>query len=201
MHAPASLDRMPSGELSDAPQRYRLTVDDFLMLNETGAFSAWRKSELLDGEIFHVNAQFNWHSHVQTKLTVALANALAAMNSHLHVQVEVAIDMRPDSMLEPDLIVTDAPFVDGPVPLTAVALVAEISVSTLEFDLTRRPSAYARHGVPEYWVVDVRGRRLLRHLQPGPDGYASIDETPFGQAFVSGTIASLSVTIDIPPLD
>lgn len=45
-------------------------------------------------------------------------------------------------------------------------LVVEISYSTLSRDTHEKPQAYQAVGVPEYWVIDVPGRRVLRHLLP-----------------------------------
>jgi hypothetical protein len=38
--------------VSNVPEKLRLRVDDFLLLNDAGAFAAHRKTELLDGDIF-----------------------------------------------------------------------------------------------------------------------------------------------------
>jgi Uma2 family endonuclease len=41
-----------------------------------------------------------------------------------------------------------------------VLLVVEISDTTLRFDQTTKLALYARHGIEEYWVVDVAGERI-----------------------------------------
>jgi Uma2 family endonuclease len=40
-------------------------------------------------------------------------------------------------------------------------LAAEISDTTLASDLDEKKQLYAALGIPEYWVVDVRGLRVL----------------------------------------
>jgi Putative restriction endonuclease len=40
-------------------------------------------------------------------------------------------------------------------------LVAEVSDTTLASDLDKKKQLYAALGIPEYWVVDVRGLRVL----------------------------------------
>jgi Uma2 family endonuclease len=40
-------------------------------------------------------------------------------------------------------------------------LVIEVSDSTLRYDRDDKVPLYARHGVPEVWIVDVQGERLL----------------------------------------
>lgn len=34
--------------------------------------------------------------------------------------------------------------------------------------------------IPEYWLVDARGKRLTRYRDPGAGGYLRVDEPDFG---------------------
>ena len=42
----------------------------------------------------------------------------------------------------------------------------EVSDTTFDRDTGEKLQAYRAADVPEYWVVDVQGRRVLRHLLP-----------------------------------
>jgi Uma2 family endonuclease len=53
-------------------------------------------------------------------------------------------------------------------------LIVEIADSTLGFDLKVKGALYARAGVPEYWVLDVAGRRLLVHRNPQSGRYTDV---------------------------
>jgi Uma2 family endonuclease len=44
---------------------------------------------------------------------------------------------------------------------TDTLLVIEVSDTTLKYDRDIKVPLYARHGVPEVWVVDVNGNALL----------------------------------------
>jgi len=48
-----------------------------------------------------------------------------------------------------------------------VLLMIEVSESSLRFDLDKKAPLYAKHAIPELWVVDVQGRRvhLFRSLE------------------------------------
>jgi Uma2 family endonuclease len=41
---------------------------------------------------------------------------------------------------------------------------------------TEQPNAalYARTGIPEYWALDLNGRRLIVHREPGGSVYKSV---------------------------
>jgi Uma2 family endonuclease len=53
-------------------------------------------------------------------------------------------------------------------------LAVEISDSTLAGDTGIKARNYARYGIPEYWVVNIRDRTVIVHRQPVPGGYGSI---------------------------
>jgi Uma2 family endonuclease len=72
------------------------------------------------------------------------------------------------------------------------ALVGEISDTTLAQDLDRKKHLYAALGIPEYWVIDVRGRRVLAFLLQ--DG--SYEECETSEAFSGLAITLLEQTLE-----
>ena len=75
-----------------SPLPLRLRVDDFLLLDDSGAFRDYRKTELIDGEIYFKNAQHRPHMMAKGELAFRLRLALEAMNSHLAVGIEGSYD-------------------------------------------------------------------------------------------------------------
>ncbi|MCY7284655.1 MAG: Uma2 family endonuclease [Cyanobacteria bacterium CAN_BIN43] len=83
-------------------------------------------------------------------------------------------------------------------------LVGEISDTSLASDLDEQKHLYAALGVPEYWVVDVRGRQIFAFLldengqyQSGTHslalkGLARSKADPFGIALVEQTLQKLN---------
>jgi len=55
-------------------------------------------------------------------------------------------------------------------------LVVEVSDATLWRDRNTKVRIYGSTGVPEYWVLDVNGRRLFVYRQPMSTGYADTQE-------------------------
>jgi Uma2 family endonuclease len=47
----------------------------------------------------------------------------------------------------------------------------EVSDSTLRKDRVSKARLYARAGIPEYWVIDVKNRRLLVFREPSGGAY------------------------------
>jgi len=176
------------------PEKARLRVEDFLLLNDNGAFADYAKTELIDGEIYYMNAQHSRHARIKTQLAVALANRLREIGSDFQPIVEASTQLGEHSLPEPDIVVTSY---KGPsvVPLDTVAMVIEVSDTTLQIDLGRKADLYAEAGVPEYWVVDVTENRILMHANPRSDrsGYDGQLDVPFGQPLHAATIEGLSV--------
>jgi Uma2 family endonuclease len=46
-----------------------------------------------------------------------------------------------------------------------------VADSSLRYDLQTTAPAYARLGLPEYWVIDARSLVTFIHRKPGPGGY------------------------------
>lgn len=59
-----------------------------------------------------------------------------------------------------------------PDPAVDVVLAIEVSDSSLAFDRKRKAVPYAHHGVPDYWIVNLRERTLEVRRGPGEEGYA-----------------------------
>jgi Uma2 family endonuclease len=171
---------------------YRFTVEQFLALCEQGMFDNYAKSELIEGEIVVVNAQHSRHARVKTRLAIRLGNVLNALTSPYEPQVEASILLSDVSVPEPDIVLTSYRGA-GLVPVATVALVVEVSDTTLSTDIGRKAELYAQAGVPEYWVIDLNESRALLHLTPEGDDYAEQLDVPFGQPLHAGTLDGVTV--------
>ncbi len=54
-----------------------------------------------------------------------------------------------------------------------VALLVEVAESTLDRDRGEKRNAYAKGGVPVYWIVNLVDRQIEVYTQPSPSGYGS----------------------------
>ena len=76
-----------------------------------------------------------------------------------------------------------------------VLLVVEVADSSLAFDRATKLGLYARHGVPEVWLVDVRARELTRHRNPGQGIYGSVDRVDIDAPLGIGRLAAVAVEL------
>jgi Uma2 family endonuclease len=65
----------------------------------------------------------------------------------------------------------------------------------LRYDLQVKAPLYARHGVPEYWVIDLKGRQVRFFRSPDSGQYADVSST--GTPGVVAPVALPEVKIDL----
>ena len=177
---------------SDQPARYAITVRDFLMLDEAGAFDGIGRVELIEGEILTMSPLYRPHARTTPLLSAAFVDALARLDNGMEVLGEPSAELEGDSLPQADIVVAD--FAEEEiVSKGTVRLLVEVSVSSLSYDLGRKKRLYARTGVPEYWVVDVDGRTIIRFHAPAGEAYTERAEFAFGAPVPSATIAGLTV--------
>lgn len=174
------------------PQRAKLRAGDYRLLVESGALDRYARTELIDGEIWAMNAAYSAHAKLQSAISFALITALRSAELALTLFTAVSIDLSDDAMPEPDLVVADD-HDDGPLPIGKVKLIVEISDSTLDNDLGRKARLYAAAGVPEYWVVDVEAKVIHQMWGPEGEAYAQRGEVAFGDRIAAVTVAGLVV--------
>jgi Uma2 family endonuclease len=149
----------------------KLTVSDFLRMAEVGLFAPAERVELLDGEIYAMSPPSSRHIAWVNRVMKALERS---SGDYVIVQVQSPVRLSEDSAPEPDVAVL-APrddFYESGLPGAAdIYLVVEVSVATLHHDRTVKLSAYARAGVPEYWIVNVDEAQLEVYREPRGDHY------------------------------
>jgi len=181
----------------NAPVKLKtFTSAEFERIARAGGFGRARV-ELRGGLIVEASPQYVPHADVKMDLTFALAVALKAAGLAWKVTSEVSVAFFDGFEPMPDIVVWDpaeAPAdLDGPIPDAAVKLVIEVSDTSLADDLGDKLAEYARAGLAEYWVADIKGKLLLRHDGPKADVYARREPLRFGEPAASLTLPALQV--------
>ncbi|MGF1550544.1 MAG: Uma2 family endonuclease [Sphingomonadaceae bacterium] len=175
------------------PRPAKLTVDDFLLLDRAGAFGKYQKTELIDGQVIVVNAEYAEHFTVKNRLYRRIADACDGLGRGVQAWSEGSIEIPPHNVPQPDIFITDEEPSRGLVKLETVLLVVEVAASSLEQDLGPKLKAYATAGVAEYWVVDVKGGAIHQLWAPAGETYAEKREVKLGQRIEAATVDGLKV--------
>lgn len=158
-----------------AVRRKRWTRAECAALEATGV---WDSShlELIEGELIDKMGKNHPHSFV----TSCLMHWLVGIFERVYVEatINVAPQDTPTSEPQPDVVVMKKGHggfrPQQPKP-EELALVVEVSDTTLDFDLRVKGPLYARAGIEEYWVVDLKARRIVVHRTPAGGEYQSIE--------------------------
>jgi Uma2 family endonuclease len=171
------LPRMPEPAL---PRRKVWTRDEVLALEGTGILDH-QHLELVQGDLIDKRPKTRPHSIGLKVLYQWLMQIFGAAFVEQEVPIDVGPNDNPTNEPEPDIIVLKREFSSftsanpGPEDLRlAIEIAVEIAYSTIDFDLTTKAALYARAEIPEYWVLDVIGRRLLVHRDPRDGKYGSV---------------------------
>ena len=184
---------MTAFEKWDEPRPVALTVDDFLRLADSGAFDSYAKTELIEGVIVAMNAQYGSHAHAKTQLLRRLADAVEAVMPGYQTWSEVSVAIPPSSTPEPDIVVTNWTPARKAVPIETIVLIVEVADTTQRYDLGTKANLYAAAGVGEYWVLDLEEGTIHQLWGGGPQGYTQRRNVRLGERVEATTLPGVVV--------
>jgi Uma2 family endonuclease len=152
--------------------RHRFSVAEYYRMGEVGILGEDDRVELVDGQIVEMPPIGPGHA---TSVT-AVANRLAALvGDRALVRTQQPVRLGDLSEPLPDVALVRPPndrYADAhPVP-DDVLLLIEVAETTAPYDHQVKIPLYARAGVPECWLVDLRRNVVEVHRSPGRDRYA-----------------------------
>jgi Uma2 family endonuclease len=121
---------------------------------EVGLLAPDARVELIEGEIIDMAPIEMEHGWVVDRLNHLLVTTVGAKGV---VRVQGAVRLSQWSQPQPDVVIL-APRSDYRTrhPTGADSLlVIEVSDTTVRYDLNVKTPLYARHGVPEVWIIDL----------------------------------------------
>jgi Uma2 family endonuclease len=172
---PIALTEIPAPLVSSDPPRKRWTRAECATLEASGLLDR-ENLELVEGELISKMGKKRPHVNSFTLLQEWFVQVFGFRLVNVEAPIDVAPEDNPTNEPVPDLIVLrkdPSHLTSNPRPQD-LALALEIADSSLSFDLRVKAALYARAGVPEYWVLDVAGRRLLVHRNPQAGTYADV---------------------------
>lgn len=160
--------------------RHRLSVVDYYRMGEAGIFAPDARVELIEGEIIDMAPIGTRHGSAVKRLVSLLTSTLG---SRVIVAVQDPLRLSEVSEPEPDLMLLkprDDFYADAHPTAADVLLLIEVADTSARYVREIKLPLYARHGVPEVWIVDLEARVLRFFREPAGGAYthASITESP-----------------------
>jgi Uma2 family endonuclease len=184
-----------SNAAADLPRPHRLTVADYYRMAEVGILAPDARVELIDGEIIDMAPPGSSHVAKVAFLTHALVRAA---DGKALVSVQSPVRLSTYSAPQPDLALLRlrADGYDEHLPQARdVLLIVEVAATSLRFDRDTKLALYARHGIPEVWLVDLGGKRLVRYRAPQQGVYTVVDEPELRSLLQVAALAAVSVEL------
>ncbi len=166
---------------------HRITVDEYERIIRAGALEDPARIELIDGYLVDKLSKNPEHSYSAISAHEILKDRLpAGWSARKEEPVRIPAYDEP----EPDVSIVRGSRSDyrHRIPEPAdVALLVEVSESTLGGDRGKKLSAYAKGGIPVYWIVNLVDRQVEVYSGPVAGSY------PSPTIYVAGQQVPLSI--------
>jgi Uma2 family endonuclease len=156
------------------PRRHRIDVHEYHRMAEVGLLAPDARVELIEGEIIDMAPIGGSHQSVVDYLTERF---ILALTGKAIVRTQGSVRLGLYSEPQPDLLVLKprddyyrSEFARGEDVLLAI----EVSDSTLRYDRKVKMPLFARHGIPEAWIVDLQNGTLQVHRSPADGEYRDV---------------------------
>lgn len=174
---------------------YRFTVADYHRMAEAGILTEDDRVELIEGEIVQMSPIGSGHSGTVNALNHLLVKRVG---DEAIVAVQNPVRLGDYSEPQPDFALL-RPREDSYRSATPVAedvfVLIEIADSSLISDRKVKVPLYARHGVPEVWIVNLRDGEVEVHSAPGADGYSSVVAKRYGEVLELESVPGLRLEV------
>ena len=155
------------------PEAVRWTRDDCNALEKAGCLNY--RYELIEGVIYKLSQNYR-HGDIVMQVIAWLMQLFGKDFILTQTSIDVSPEDNPTSKPMPDALIltmSRRKIEANPRP-DQILFCFEVSDSTLDYDLNSKAGLYARAGIPEYWVIDIPGRKLHVHRDPSEGEYQSI---------------------------
>ncbi len=158
---------------------HRWTVADLERMLGSGLLDETDRVELIEGELIDMAPIGSRHANLVDVIAQLLVRRLPP---GYRVRVQNPIRLGELSEPQPDIaVVRDRSYAAAHPEAADVLLLIEVADTTLEIDRDIKLPLYARHGVPECWLVDVAGSQLSIHREPAEGEYRRIHRPTLGE--------------------
>ena len=175
--------------------RRKLDIWEYHRMGEAGVFTEGDRVELIEGELIQMSPIGSAHSGAINGTTRALVRAVgdAAI-----VSVQNPVRLGDHSEPEPDFLLL-RPRADDYRIRTPVAgdvlLLIEVADSSLRYDRAVKLPLYARHGVPEVWVVDLAASLVEWFRLPEGEAYTETGRAVRGETLTPALLPDVPVPV------
>lgn len=159
---------MPAVSVEPAPLKvsHKFTLEEYHRLSEAGILHEDDRVELIEGELIDLPPIGHVHAGLANRLNRFFTPRLLDRATPC---IQNPVNLGTGSEPQPNFALLRFREDDysRALPTAAdVLLLVEIADSSLAYDREIKTSLYARHNIPEYWIIDIPHRRIDIHFSP-----------------------------------
>ncbi len=177
------------------PHLCPLSVTAYHRMGEEGILDPSQRTELIDGKIIAMAPIGSKHADWVDRLTRYFIKTLP---DNITVRPQNPIYLDEINEPEPDIALLrprDQPYRDAHPRSEDVMLVIEIADTSLNYDRDVKVPLYAKHGIPEVWLVDAEANRLEIYREPAEEDYRLHLKPQLHEAITLCAIAKVEVDL------
>lgn len=147
------------------------TIEEVLRMQETGILSPDNRLELIRGELIEMSPSGSKHMAAVARLHLILIELLGR---RALIISQSSVELDPFSAPEPDIAILryrEDFYMDHLPGPNDIFLFIEVADTSLGMDRKTKGLLYAEHGIPEYWILNLRGQCVEQYQLPGKEGY------------------------------
>ena len=179
-----------------AAKKRGFSADDYRFLGILGILDEDDRIELIDGEIVIMSPIGSKH--------VACVNAVSSellktASGRAIVSTQNPIRLGDNSEPQPDIALLrprDDFYAEAHPAPDDILLLVEVADSSLERDREKARDTYAKHGIPELWIANLRDEVVERHRNPTPDGYEDVRVFNRGDTISPELLPDVELAVD-----
>ncbi len=152
-------------------KRRLLTVDEYHKMGEAGILKPDDKVELINGEIITMSPINSKHASYVKRIN-ALFTKLVGEDAIISIQDPVRLNKHSEP--EPDIAILKfrADYYSKKHPTAEdVILLIEVSDSSVNVDRSFKLPLYAKSGIQEFWIINLKNNQIEVYKNPKGDTY------------------------------
>jgi Uma2 family endonuclease len=178
--------------------RRPISVTEYHRMGEVGILGERDRVELIEGELVAMSPIGSYHVGTVITLTQSLSQAVG---NRALVSVRNSVRLDDFSEPEPDFaLLRQRPdhYRDALPRPADILLLIEVADTSLNYDRAIKRALYARHAIPEFWIINLSAGEVEVCRGPTADGYASLQR--FGRDGGVGPVLLPGVRIELATL-
>ncbi|HFE67438.1 MAG TPA: Uma2 family endonuclease [Chloroflexi bacterium] len=176
--------------------RHRFTVAQYDQMAAAGVFQEDERLELIAGEIIEMSPISMVHAACVKRLNRIFTRKLGD-DAIIGIQDPIHLDEHSEP--EPDVVLLHPRpdfYVAGHPEPEDIFLLIEVSETSLAYDREVKLPLYARAGIMEVWLVNVREEVVELYRQPTPDGFAETRQYRKGNSISPLAFPDLNIVVE-----